>query len=158
MSNLRKVLDWIKDNPEHWDQKRWHCGTSHCFIGVADMFLLGLSPKESVKHDSFYGYTAVKAYLGITRSEFSMLCHSANTLQDLEFYIEQIERTPRVLHCGEKWTFNGEPFDWTGPLFVKEPQVLENEYGVIFNCDNQNFPVGSCVYLQFGGTFECILS
>lgn len=32
---IRKTMNQILQNPEAWDQKTWHCGTSHCFAGWA---------------------------------------------------------------------------------------------------------------------------
>lgn len=32
---FERTLAAIKANPEHWNQKTWHCGTSHCFAGFA---------------------------------------------------------------------------------------------------------------------------
>ena len=31
---LGQAVQLIKDNPEHWDQNHWHCGTSHCLAGM----------------------------------------------------------------------------------------------------------------------------
>jgi len=30
---LAKAVQAIKDNPNHWNQDHWHCGTSHCLAG-----------------------------------------------------------------------------------------------------------------------------
>lgn len=34
---LVKALALIEANPEHWDQTRWHCGTTHCLAGFCDI-------------------------------------------------------------------------------------------------------------------------
>jgi hypothetical protein len=41
--NFKKVLDHIEAHPETWDQATWHCGTSHCFAGWAQI----MSGKEA---------------------------------------------------------------------------------------------------------------
>ena len=42
-----QVLDIIKNNPEHWNQKYWHCGTSHCFAGFVDCTVRDIDWKTS---------------------------------------------------------------------------------------------------------------
>ena len=44
-----QVIDLIKANPSHHDQKNWHCGTSHCF---ANMIALNLSVTEELPTES----------------------------------------------------------------------------------------------------------
>lgn len=34
---LAQVLEAIEANQDHWDQELWHCGTSHCFAGFANL-------------------------------------------------------------------------------------------------------------------------
>jgi len=48
-SLLRKTLSVIKNNPKHWDQGAWHCGTSFCFAGWAVKLDGGRFPKND--HD-----------------------------------------------------------------------------------------------------------
>lgn len=43
-----QVLQWIEAHPEHWNQEVWHCGTSHCFAGIAEMMRMELDPSEHV--------------------------------------------------------------------------------------------------------------
>jgi hypothetical protein len=33
---LRETLQDIKGNPKHWNQRQWHCGSSHCFAGFVE--------------------------------------------------------------------------------------------------------------------------
>lgn len=37
VERLKAVLAAIEANPQHWDQEQWHCGTSHCFAGFAQL-------------------------------------------------------------------------------------------------------------------------
>ena len=39
---LDKALEMIEANPKHWDQKMWHCGTSHCLAGFCDLVIEAL--------------------------------------------------------------------------------------------------------------------
>lgn len=34
-ARLELVMRTIEENPGHWNQLRWHCGSSHCFAGFA---------------------------------------------------------------------------------------------------------------------------
>jgi hypothetical protein len=46
-SRLDLVMATIEANPRHWDQSAlWHCGTSHCFAGIAQCLAVGLSVSE----------------------------------------------------------------------------------------------------------------
>lgn len=40
---LKKIVAYIKANPEHWNQGSWHCGTSHCVAGFAELDAVGYS-------------------------------------------------------------------------------------------------------------------
>jgi hypothetical protein len=37
INTLVTALDLIENNPSHWDQSNWHCGTSHCLAGFCDI-------------------------------------------------------------------------------------------------------------------------
>ena len=37
-----QTLDYIRDHPEEWDQRRYICGTTACFAGRAALISLGL--------------------------------------------------------------------------------------------------------------------
>ena len=57
---LRETLQTIKDNPQHWNQRNWHCETSHCFAGFVECKLRGHNLGEEVP----YGWTIeTKGYL-----------------------------------------------------------------------------------------------
>lgn len=171
MSNLRKVLDWIKEHPEHWSQEKWHCGTSHCFLGVADMFLLGLSPKESVKHDFFIAgirgglilqtpLRTIRDFLGVTVGEFTRLSCSKNTLQTLERTVERIESEPRVIEMkGHMWMCKDDLLNNENPFTVKGFEngvaTLENIYGVPYTCRMKSVPVGTKILFRPGGITYC---
>jgi len=42
----RLVLDHIRAHPEEWDQRHYHCGSAHCYMGLCDIFL-GKHKKEN---------------------------------------------------------------------------------------------------------------
>lgn len=90
---LQKTLDTIKANPQHWDQKNWHCGTSHCFAGFAELIANNLSIETSNeqvralklngKLESNTGRYAEKL-LGISDDDGDALFDAYNTLEVLE--------------------------------------------------------------------------
>ena len=44
---LRAIVDRIKADPSCWDQSRWHCGTSHCIAGHAQLDALPVNRRET---------------------------------------------------------------------------------------------------------------
>lgn len=97
-NRLRQTLQDVKNNPEHWDQSLWHCNTSHCFAGFAEVRLRceeqGLNLNEHLMEEySYEDYLNDKinhAYFGITKSSWSSLVNPSNTLTQLEFLIETL--------------------------------------------------------------------
>jgi hypothetical protein len=102
---LQLTLKTIKENPEHWDQTRWHCGTSHCFAGFAELIEnnIPLDTPDSIlveeynfgenfyssdeKQFHWYTETSVRRRLGITPHDADVLFYYHNTLQELEEYV-----------------------------------------------------------------------
>ena len=79
-----KVLDYIRTNPEEWDQRTWHCGTTHCFAGLIEFFITG---------EDKYGIRTMDVAmdaLKIIPSEARALFNVHNTLQDLFELTERI--------------------------------------------------------------------
>ena len=79
-----KVLDYIKAHPEEWDQRNWHCGTTHCFGGFVEMFATG--EKESWEST----WVVAEEALGIDVIDASMLFSEHNTLMNLSQLIKMI--------------------------------------------------------------------
>lgn len=48
-----QVLQWIEAHPENWNQEAWHCGTTHCFAGVAEMMRMRIDPRASAPFSRF---------------------------------------------------------------------------------------------------------
>lgn len=94
-----RVLEAIEANPEHWNQNHWHCGTSHCFAGFAELQKFGL--KSSLSEDEVRGILVHRAlfstfltaqyYLGLDSDQASWLFSSARTLDDF--------RRVRLMYC-----------------------------------------------------------
>ena len=79
-----KTLDYIKAHPEEWDQSNWHCGTTHCFGGLVEMFTTGeVNEWEST-------WDVAEEALGISIDESTDLFYENNTLADLEKIIKTI--------------------------------------------------------------------
>lgn len=90
---LQKTLDAIKANPQHWNQQFWHCGTSHCFAGFAELLANNLSVETSEEQVralklngelrcSTGGYA--EELLGISDEDSDVLFYGYNTLEQLE--------------------------------------------------------------------------
>jgi hypothetical protein len=103
---LLKTLQTIKDNPQHWNQAVWHCDTSHCFAGFAQLLDLKL-PLDYVDEDEdvdpdgdpydsglYFKGTDTGEYaqeaLGLRDYEAKDLFASSNTLADLEEIVNEL--------------------------------------------------------------------
>ena len=81
-----KTLDYIKAHPEEWDQSMWHCGTTHCFGGLVELFTTGNGDES---HWTSTWDVAEEA-LGTDLVESAQLFDDGNTLADLEKIIKTI--------------------------------------------------------------------
>lgn len=90
---LQKTLDAIKANPKHWNQKSWHCGTSHCFAGFAELIANGLPVKTSfdeikklktTRKLAMSTFIEAERLLGISDEDSDVLFYGYNTLPQLE--------------------------------------------------------------------------
>lgn len=103
-----KVLDHIKSDPEHWDQ-RWYgvqddCGTTYCFAGWAvkladpqaqfrfdhDGSAVYVNPSNSNHSCRIVSYAA--DLLGLNYDDGDMLFYWANDLNELEKLINDFKR------------------------------------------------------------------
>jgi hypothetical protein len=105
-SNLRRTLEAVEQNPQHWDQRSWHCGTSHCFGGFAEMIRLerGVS-EECVDAQIMWcplvkggrhliSWEATRAWLGLNTDDWARITRVDNTLRDLRRIVNEIEPEP----------------------------------------------------------------
>jgi hypothetical protein len=74
--NYQAVIDQIKAHPKQWKQHLWHCGTSHCFGGWAQI----LSQRPA---DEFEVRADARQFLGITALEADYLFDHKRTLAEL---------------------------------------------------------------------------
>ena len=77
---LQRVLTYIEEHPDQWNQAHWHCGSSHCFCGTAQI-LAGHAPGSGRIFDQ------VCKWLGLSDSEFDVLAATGNTLEDLRRHV-----------------------------------------------------------------------
>ena len=90
---LQKTLDTIKANPKHWDQRHWHCGSSHCFAGFAELLVRDLPINQPVNSEVFLsGETEQFAtqQLGLNVDDADILFAYDNTLADLELFVKEL--------------------------------------------------------------------
>ena len=79
-----KTLDYIKAHPEEWDQRLWHCGTTHCFAGLIELFTTGEDEAIAATWD------VAQEALGVEKYDACLLFHGGNTLVELEEAIKEI--------------------------------------------------------------------
>lgn len=105
---LQKTLDTIKANPQHWDQTKWHCGTSHCFAGLAELIAhnVPIETDESVllKDQRFFSPRFsdwstpehATVLLNLSDNDAERLFQAWNTLEDLEAMIAGLIKYGRI--------------------------------------------------------------
>jgi hypothetical protein len=78
--NFQKVLDQIQSHPETWKQSSWHCGTTHCFAGWAQI-LAGKSPDgDTVRRDA-------RMFLELSLADADYLFAQHRPLSDFREYL-----------------------------------------------------------------------
>ena len=107
---LQKTLDAIKANPQHWDQTKWHCNTSHCFAGFAELISNNMpidTDSEVLESDANFAdmYTTISGgyaqtvwlaqdnardLLGISVDDAGILFAGYNSLSDLEDMVQHL--------------------------------------------------------------------
>ena len=92
--NLEATLAAIEAHPDHWDQNKWHCGTSHCIAGFAEMLRLGLSPTEAcplidAEANQLAERKATRDWLGVSEDEWDVLTDNDTTLAMLREWTKE---------------------------------------------------------------------
>jgi uncharacterized protein YjbI with pentapeptide repeats len=95
IDRLLQTLDDVKAYPEHHNQRKWHCGTSHCFAGFADLRAFNranISMEDLLK--THFEYNELEyidhSYFGLTKSGWKTLIHASNSLEQLEFFVKNL--------------------------------------------------------------------
>ena len=79
-TNYQKVLDQIESNLACWNQSQWHCGTSHCFFGWAQILSGEPANDARVIRDA-------RIYLNVSRATASYLSNADRTLLELKKFL-----------------------------------------------------------------------
>lgn len=96
---LQEALDLLKANPNHWDQKIWHCGTSHCYAGFVELVVYGLPgsahyqevvQKREGKDIGVSTRTRATQALGLSDFSAGDLFYKDNTLEMLESKVQRL--------------------------------------------------------------------
>lgn len=82
---LEAVLEQINKHPKTWIQSDWHCGSSHCFMGWAQV-MSGKRP------DDDKALADGAKWLGLTHTEALQLSCAGNSRADLRKIVKQILR------------------------------------------------------------------
>jgi hypothetical protein len=101
---LWATLKAVEDNPNHWNQDNWHCGTSHCFAGFAELIATELQPENT--HDDIIERIVAQSdaigdcvfmtrlnaqwWLGISDGHRRALFSGTNSLETLQLMVATI--------------------------------------------------------------------
>lgn len=80
--NFKIVLDQITNHPEGWTQTHWHCGTTHCFMGWAELFMNDISKIDYYGSPNVVNTESVCEWLGINMYQYNYLSHPFRSLKD----------------------------------------------------------------------------
>jgi hypothetical protein len=78
--NFKAVLDKIQADPSCWNQSSWHCGTSHCFAGHAQI----LAGKEA---DDTYVRQHARIFLELNIRQANFIFDSKRTIEDFKEFL-----------------------------------------------------------------------
>jgi len=109
IGRFRQIMKLIIADPDSWDQRRWHCGTTHCVGGHAELMAAGVDSSssntatlvskkfqkyEAAEQDAGRWSTEARAahWLGITMIQAGKLFYSHNTLR----HLKKIAKTGRI--------------------------------------------------------------
>ncbi len=108
LENIKLVLDKIENNPECWDQTQWHCGTSHCFAGWAQV----LSGKEE---DDATVRSDARLFFGFNNREASYYFDGYRTLNELKTSLLNFyDENGYDLQGYDKYGYDAQGFDSIG--------------------------------------------
>lgn len=75
------VMNQIIEHPETWDQKQWHCGTSHCFFGHAQIM-------GGRKQNDINAFNDGKELLGLGNADADWLSRGHRTLPEIYQFVK----------------------------------------------------------------------
>lgn len=107
VERLRAVLTQIEEHPETWDQSQWHCGSSHCFMGWAQVMSGKRENVATMRRD-------VRPWLGLTRDQFSALSDASLGLDELRLHVEAIIRADYDAQGYDKEGYNPQGYNRDG--------------------------------------------
>lgn len=83
--NYQAVLDKIEADPQSWNQEVWHCGTTHCFAGHAQILFGKEANEDTVQRDA-------REYLDLCKADADYLFSSFRTMEDFkEFFSKEYD-------------------------------------------------------------------
>ena len=117
MKNVKlavEVINHILDNPETWDQRDWHCGTTHCFAGHVQIMGGRAKDDDTCPQD-------LTDLLQCSAEDAAWLTNSRRTLSELHEYVAAyVNGTPYFDRYGydphgyDRNGFNCEGYDREG--------------------------------------------
>ncbi len=72
-----RIIKEIRSNPEGWDNGKWHCKTTHCYAGFAQIL-------SGTKPDRYSAANEARIALGLNESESRYMFAANRTLAELE--------------------------------------------------------------------------
>ncbi|MDE2000043.1 MAG: hypothetical protein KGI52_14085, partial [Burkholderiales bacterium] len=84
IERIRAILEHLEAHRETWYQARWHCGTTHCFAGHAQI-AAGKAPDDDTASAD------AREWLSLTRAEADWYFSPNRTLSELRTLLEPLD-------------------------------------------------------------------
>lgn len=99
---FKEIVDFIKANPQHWNQRTWHCGTSHCVAGFIEQRVNGrsfCSEATAVRPEMVHWQTFAvgRDTLGLSTKKANWLFDPKRTLAELQIVAKHGKVTNRMM-------------------------------------------------------------
>ena len=108
IENCKLVLAQIEKHPETWNQGTWHCGSSHCFTGLAQIYSGKPADEDSVRRDA-------RIFLGLSFIEANYYFNAVRTLKELKTVLENFYNRDGFGRDGfNRYGFDRNGFDRDG--------------------------------------------
>jgi uncharacterized protein YjbI with pentapeptide repeats len=87
IDRLNQTTALVEANPDQWDQKVWHCGTSHCWAGFGDLLANQLPVDQYFFEDECQLETVDASWYGLSYNAWITITHCSNSLDSIKLLV-----------------------------------------------------------------------
>lgn len=101
---FQQIINKIESDPMSWDQKGWHCETTHCFAGHAQILSNKPINNDSARKDA-------RVWLDLCKKEADYLFYYKRTLQDFKDFLNNDSSTSKKQYIYDSNGYNCDGYD-----------------------------------------------